>query len=74
MFGAMFELILYAVVCGTMVKIAICENFSGVLWGGITAAVCVATFFLMPWPYLRVLAAGIASVGAMMVYKLVSGK
>jgi hypothetical protein len=70
----MIELILYAVVCGTMAKIAIFENFSGVLWGGITVAICVATLFLMPWPYLRVLAAGIASVGAMMVYKLVTGK
>ena len=70
----MIEVLLYAVVCGTMARIASCEDLSPLLWGGIAAAICVATLFLLPWPYLRVLAAGVASVGAMMVYKVAAGK
>lgn len=70
----MIELVLYAVVAGTMTKIASCENLSAVLWCVIAMAICAATLFLVPWPYLRVLIAGLASVAAMMLYKLAAGK
>jgi hypothetical protein len=56
-----------------MYRIADVEGKSGLLWGGLTFAICIAMAFLLPnWPIVNVALGGIASFIVMFVYKIVT--
>jgi hypothetical protein len=64
------EIILAIGLCVVMGKIADADGRSGFLWGGITAALCVACLFI-PIPYARFLLAGVVAFVAMIVVKMI---
>ena len=51
----MFEIIVLVASVVLMVKIADMENYSGITWGGLTAALCILCLFVIPVPFLRVI-------------------
>ena len=70
----MIELALAVAACVVMGKIAATDNHSGIVWGGVCAGLCVGSFFVIPWPFLRVgMAVGAAFVG-MIAYKMIASR
>ena len=55
----MLELLLIVGTSFVLAKIAALDNESGLLWGGITAVACLASLFLIPYPFIRVLGVGV---------------
>ena len=61
-----------AAACIAMYRIADAEGKSGILWAGITLAICIGMAFLMPnWPVVNVALGGVVSFIVMFVYKVV---
>ena len=55
-----------------MYRIADAEGKSGLMWGGLTALICLAMAVLLPnWPVVNVGLGAILSFLAMFVYKIV---
>lgn len=69
----MFELALGIALCVVMGKVASTENRSGLAWGFITLGLLVGCLFI-PLPFLRVLIAGVLSVVAMTLYKIIANR
>jgi len=61
----MLEILLIVGLVIVTAKIADNEGQSAFLWGFITAAACVLGMFLIAWPFLRELAAGVVVFVAM---------
>ncbi len=54
----MIEILLGIGLCVVMARIASADDQSAILWGSITAALCLACLLLIPWPFVRFLIAG----------------
>ena len=66
----MFEIMFMAVLVGTMAKIADIMNRRALVWGGITAGLCVVSL-VVPWPFLRVFIVGAIIFVSMFVAEFV---
>jgi hypothetical protein len=69
----MLELALIGGVVAIMAKIANYDDRSAILWGVITAVLCVASL-LIPLPLARVLIAGLVAFVLMLVTKAIIGR
>jgi hypothetical protein len=66
----LLELVVGAVVCGTIGRIANADNRSPILWACVTAALCVACLAI-PVPILRLVVACYAAVFVLFLTNLV---
>lgn len=67
----MFELIIVIAMCVVMAKLADAEDRSGILWGSLTLVLCLGSFGI-PFPFVRVIAAGVAAFVLMIVSKIIA--
>lgn len=65
----MLELILMAFAVAAVAKLADYEERSALNWGLIALGICVASLFLVPLPFGRVLLGMVLAIVAMMVMK-----
>jgi uncharacterized membrane protein YgdD (TMEM256/DUF423 family) len=65
----MLELLLLVALVIAMGKVADAENRSPMLWGGLTLLVGIASFFVVPIPFARLLIVGVVMFAGMMVAK-----
>jgi hypothetical protein len=56
-----------------VVKVAVADDQSGVLWGGVAVGLCVLTLFV-PLPFLRFLIAGALAFGLMIAHRVVTNR
>ena len=70
----MFELILIAIMVGAIVKIASADDQSPLAWGGVALLLGIACCMIVPFPFIRVLLAGMLTFGAMIGYKVMANK
>jgi hypothetical protein len=70
----MLELVLLAAVVGAVVKVALADDQSPFVWGGVAALLGIACCMFVPLPWIRVLLAGLLTYGAMIGYKLMANK
>jgi hypothetical protein len=68
--GILAEILIGAVVCGVIWRVADADNRSPLLWSAITFAICVGSVAI-PFPYARQLFAGGVALTAMFVTNLV---
>lgn len=66
----MLELALAFSAIAIMSRIAVADNESGLVWGGVTFALCLGSL-LIPLPALRILLAMVAAFVLMFVVKIV---
>jgi hypothetical protein len=66
----MIEIIMICASVVAMAKIAEFEDFSWVLWGGLTLLLCIGCAFLIPLPLIRIAIGFAASYAAMFAYNL----
>jgi hypothetical protein len=69
---AMLELALMFAVCAVVAKIASADDQSGILWFGVTFALCMTSLYFVPLPFVRLGIAGAAAFGAMIAYKVLA--
>ena len=69
MLVAILELAVLIGACVVMYRVAQAEDLSGAFWVLITFSLCIGSLFL-PLPFLRIIIAGAAAFGAMLVFKL----
>ena len=55
-------------------QLAESDSNSGPLWGVITAAACIASLFVFPFPFIRVCILAVAMFVAMFIYNAVTYK
>ncbi|MEQ8850891.1 MAG: hypothetical protein RIB32_03815 [Phycisphaerales bacterium] len=67
----MIEILLAVGACIAIGRIAYHEDQSGIIWGLITAAICLGSLALIPIPFGRVVIAAVLAFVAMTVYKIV---
>lgn len=68
----MLEIVVLIACVVLMYKIADMEGFSPIVWGALTAVLCIASVAI-PLPYVRVVIGLIISFVAMMIYKAKAG-
>ncbi len=67
----MIELILAAVLVGTMAKIASVDGESRWIWGGVALVLTIVCIALIPIGFFRLLVAGAVTFGAMITAKVI---
>lgn len=70
----MFEIALAIGLVVVIVKVADNEGQPTFVWGLLTTLACIGSMFLIPWPFLRVLGAGILVFIAMTVANAMSAR
>ena len=65
----MLEWVMIIALCVFMYRPAVHEDLSGWFWVLITFALCIGSLFI-PLPFLRIIIAGVAAFGAMLVFKM----
>ena len=70
----MFELILIAMMVVAIIKIASTDDQSPFVWGGVALLLGIACCMFVPFPFFRVLLAGLLTFGAMIGYKVMANK
>jgi hypothetical protein len=65
----MFELILSVAAAIAISRLAEADRGEGLKWGAITFGLCLAAFFLIPLPFLRILLACAVAFGLMTAMK-----
>lgn len=70
----MLEILLLIGTSIVIAKIAALDNESGLLWGGITCVACIASLFIIPYPFIRILGVGVLCFLIMFVSNLCKNK
>jgi len=70
----MLEIIALIVIAGGIGKVASADGQSAIVWGGVTFLLGIAFVWLVPLPFLRMLAAGIAAFMLFIAYKVIAKK
>lgn len=70
----MLEIILIVVISAGIGRIASSDGQSGIIWGVVTAVLCLATTQFIPLPMLRLLIAAVAAFVLYIAYKVVLKK
>jgi hypothetical protein len=68
------EFILGIVMCFAVAKIASADDQSGILWGILAFVILLGSCMVIPWPFVRVLIAGVAAFVAMIAWKAIADR
>ena len=68
------ELFVIGVAVLFIYRLAEADNNSGALWGVITAAACIASLFVFPFPFIRVFVVAVVMFVTMFIYNAVTYK
>ena len=70
----MFELLVCIAAIGAVVRVAVADNQSGLLWGLITFGLCAACVVMIPLAFIRVGIAFALALLAMFIYKVAANR